>query len=427
MATSGDGRITDELQVRGHVERVARESYGRLLAFLASRYGIDAAQDALSDAFAAALERWPVDGVPQNAPAWILVTARHRFIDAARREQRQASMVERLATITLEAQHAFESGAAPKDERLAMLFACAHPSIAPNVRAPLMLQIVLGIDAVRIASAFLVAPAAMSQRLVRAKRKLVNAGVPLRVPDEEQFPQRLQAVLAAIYAAFCQGWEDPTGIDPRARGLADEAIWLGRLVVEACPEQAEALGLLSLMLHAHARRKARRDDSGAFAPLDEQNVHDWDASMIDEAERLLVRAASLGQPGRFQLEAAIQSAHAIRRTGAKPDWNAIVLLYDSLVALTASPVVALNRAAAIARARDPHAGLRALDALDTDTLAEYQPYWATRADLCIRAGKTQDALLALQRAIGLTIDPAIRDFLSERASALQPARATVTE
>lgn len=410
------------------VERAARESYGKLLAYLASRCGLDAAEDALADAFTAALERWPSDGVPDNPEAWLLVVARNRALDGIRRRRSEGTTLERVAHVARVAQSAFESSLEPEDERIGMLFACAHPAIAPELRAPLMLQIVLGIDAARIASAFLVAPSTMSQRLVRAKRKIVEAGIPLAVPEPEAFAERLDTVLAAIYTTFGQGWDDPSETDPRTRGLAREAIWLGRLVCKACPIEPEAAGLLALMLHAHGRLAARRAGAGAFVPLDEQDAQRWDHVLIDEAEALLKRAIGAQRVGRFQLEAAIQSAHSVRRLGRVPDYEAIVLLYDALLAMTASPVVALNRAVAVASARGPVAGIAALDAIgDAERMVHYQPYWAARADMLARSGDIERARGAFERAVGLTIDPAVRAYLVARQEGLTDANDMATK
>lgn len=403
-------------------ERAARESYGKLLAYLAPRCGVDAAEEALSDAFTAALERWPHDGVPERPEAWLLVAARRRLVDGVRRRRREDALQRRMRDATQDACARFEDGAPADDERLGMLFACAHPAIAPDVRAPLMLQVALGIDAARIASAFLVAPAAMSQRLVRAKRKIVAAGIPLRVPEPEAFAARFDAVLSAIYAAFSQGWGDPLGIDARTRGLSAEALWLGRLVLRALPDRPEAMGLLALMLYADSRRAARRDARGGYVPLDAQDVARWDVRAIEEAEALVRAAARCRQPGRFQLEAAIQSAHAVRRRGDAPDWDAIVRLYDALAAITGSPVVAVNRAVALSQRDGAAAGLDALDAIaPRERLASYQPYWAARADLLARCGRFAQARLGYERAAGLSIDPAVRAYLVARRDAL-PAR-----
>ena len=413
--------MTEARAAGGAAERAARESYGKLLAYLAARGGdINAAEDALADAFAAALEHWPADGVPRTPEAWLLVTARRRLFDGARREQRTQRLHEHLTRAANDAQRAFDRPGEIADERLASMFACAHPAIPAAIRGPLILQVVLGLDAARIASAFLISPATMGQRLVRAKRKIAAAGIPLRVPPVEELPGRLDAVLSAIYAIFSEGWDDPAGVDPRARGFASEALWLGRLVADACTEEPEAIGLLALMLHAHARRRARRDPSGAYVPLDEQEPTLWDAGAIDEAESLLLRAARAKRPGRFQLEAAIQSAHAARRFRGTPDWRAIAALYDELLRLTGSPVVALNRAVAIGNAAGAQAGLVALAAAAEDRrLLDYQPYWAALAELRARNGEPDEARAAYANAIGLCIDPSARRYLAGRADRLK--------
>jgi RNA polymerase sigma-70 factor (ECF subfamily) len=305
-------------------------------------------------------------------------------------------------------------GTAIPDNRLALMFACAHPAIDPAIRAPLILQTILGFDAVAIASAFLVSPATMGQRLVRAKHKIGHAGIPLRVPERGDMPERLDAVLTAIYAAFAGGWQDAA-----RRNLAEEALWLGRLVTVLLPEEPEALGLLALMLHAEARRAARRDAAGAYVPLDQQDTALWDAHMIEEAETLLLRASAAGVIGRYQLEAAVQSAHAARRLTGQSDWAAIERLYDALSAITDSPVVAINRAVAIAETRGAEEGLARLEELAMDRrLANYQPYWAARAELLARTGQADAANQAYQRAIGLETDPSVREYLQRRSQEL---------
>lgn len=327
--------------------RVARESYGKLVAFLAAPgRDVPGAEDALSEAFAAALANWPSHGVPANPEGWLAVAARRRMIDAARRRRGAASASEALVLIGEELANAAEAETPIPDRRLALMFACAHPAIDEAIRAPLMLQAILGLDAAAIASAFLVSPAAMGQRLARAKAKIRLAGVPFRAPEPEEWPERLGAVLDAIYAAFAQGWAEAFADDPRGRDLAEEAIWLGRVVVALAPREPEALGLLALMLYADARRPARRDNSGRYVPLTEQDTTRWNGVVIDEAERLLRKAVAMRSPGRFQLEAAIQSAHASRRRTGATDWPAVAGLYDALFALTGSRVVAVNRAVA---------------------------------------------------------------------------------
>jgi RNA polymerase sigma-70 factor (ECF subfamily) len=255
----------------------------------------------------------------------------------------------------------------------------------------------------------------MGQRLVRAKGKIKEAGIPFRVPEREELHDRLGAVLEAIYAAFAEGWTDPCGTDSRRRDLADEAIWLGRLVVALLPDEPEALGLLALMLHAEARRAARRSAAGAYVPLADQDPARWDARAIEEAESLLERAGTFHALGRYQLEAAVQSAHAVRRITGRSDWNAIERLYAALVTLTGSPVATVNHAVAIAECRGPDAALAALDAVASDArLATHQPYWAARAALLARTGTRAAAADAYQRAIGLERDPAVREFLLAR-------------
>jgi len=406
---------------RETAEALARRSYGKLVAYLAVRTGdVAEAEDALSDAFAAALSDWPATGLPKNPEAWLIAVARRKRIDAARRRASGAAAAGYLRLIAEELQVAATSETRIPDERLALMFACAHPAIDASVRAPLILQAVLGFDAATIGSAFLLAPATMGQRLVRAKQKIKQAGIPFRVPERAELGERLDAVLAAIYAVFAEGWSDPAGTDSRRGNLAAEGIWLGRLVASLLPEEPEALGLLALMLHAEARRGARRGARGDYVPLADQDPAAWDAGMIEEAEALLIRASRMGAIGRYQLEAAVQSAHAARRRTGRADWAAIERLYARLYAITRSPVVAINRAVALAEMRGPAAGLAALDDLAKDArLAEYQPYWAARAGLLARTGAIDAAEQAYERAIGLESDPAVRRFLQQRRTELR--------
>ena len=416
-------------------EAVARRSYGKLVALLSARTrDVAAAEDALADAFAAALAAWPAHGVPANPEAWLLTAARHRLIDAARARQTHAAASDTLLLLGEWAQAATDVAGQRHeipDRRLALMFACAHPAIDAALRAPLMLQTLLGLDAAAIGSAFLVAPATMGQRLVRAKARIRQAGIPFAVPALADLPPRLGAVLDAIYACYAEGWTDPAGTDPQRRNLADEALWLGGLLASLLPDEPEALGLLSLMLHSHARRAARRDAAGRYVPLADQDTSRWDARMLREAERLLHRAGALalapgagtGRVGRYQLEAAIQSAHGVRRFTGVADWPAIVALYDALARLTDSPVVALNRAVALAETAGPAAGLAALDALAADArLADYQPAWAARADLLQRLGRGTEATAAYDRAIGLEADPVVRAFLQQRRRQAGPGQ-----
>jgi RNA polymerase sigma-70 factor (ECF subfamily) len=404
-------------RARSTAEDVARRSYGKLIAFLAARTrDVAAAEDALAEAFAAALVDWPRNGCPANPEGWLMTVARRKLIDMVRRESRH-----QFADVDLQSMEDFVTGPAPgelPDERLAMMFACAHPAIDAGVRSPLILQVVLGLDAKAIASAFLTSAAAMGKRLVRAKDKIRQAGVPFRVPGREEQPARLDTVLQAIYAGFNEGWSDPGEVDVIRRNLTEEALFLARLVVELMPREAEALGLLALMLFADSRRRARRDAQGDFVPLALQNSALWDNREIAEAEALLHRASAMGSVGRFQLEAALQSAHANRYQTGVANWAEVVELYDALFALTASPVVLINRALAVAELRGAKEALASMPLIEADQrLAEYQPYWAARAELLARTGEYADARHAYQIAIGLERDPAVTRFLELRLAA----------
>jgi RNA polymerase sigma-70 factor (ECF subfamily) len=406
-------------QAQTAADAVARRSYGKLVAFLASRtHDVAAAEDALSEAFAAALAEWPRIGCPTNPEGWLLTVARRKMIDVFRGQNRRQILSVEIQSIS-DVLAAAPADAEIPDERLAMMFACAHPALDPAIRAPMILQAVLGLDAARIASAFLTSPAAMGKRLVRSKVKIRQAGIPFRVPARDELPARLDAVLQAIYAAFSEGWTDPGGADAVRRDLAEEAIYLARLVTDLLPNEPEALGLLALLLHAESRRKARRSLAGEFIPLDRQDSALWNSGQIAEAEALLLRAGKLGSIGRFQLEAALQSAHADRCRTGRLNWAFIIQLYDALFALAASPVVAINRAVALSELQGPQAGLDAMPSLDADSrLAQYQPYWAARAELLARSGATSQARHAYEIAIGLERDQAVRRFLETRRSAL---------
>jgi predicted RNA polymerase sigma factor len=406
---------------------VARRSYGKLVALLSARAGdVTLAEEALADAFVSALSSWSRDGCPKNPEAWLVTAARRKLIDLSRQRQTSERAEPELALLA-EGLDELAADSELPDQRLSLMFACAHPAIEPGIRAPLMLQAVLGLDAARIASAFLVSPAAMGQRLSRAKSKIRLAGIPFRVPERAELPERVAAVLDAVYAAFAEGWKDAVGTDVARRDLSDEALFLGRLATELLPDEPEALGLLALMLHAEARRHARRDERGAYVPLAEQDPAHWNAEMIDEAESLLRRAAAFGAIGRYQLEGALQSAHVARRRTGSADWPAIIVLYDALLALTDSPVVALNRSLAVAEVEGPNAGLALLDGLRGDArLAEYQPYWVARAELYARSGAVREADQAYAVAIGLEADPAVRDFLQRRQAALSATNAGST-
>lgn len=421
MTSGVDDEQTRDLQAQKTAEAVARRSYGKLVAFLAARtHDVTAAEEALSEAFLAALADWPRNGCPANPEGWLLTVARRKGIDAVRRQTTSQAAAGDLQILAEGLEAAAAESAAIPDRRLALLFCCANPAMEAGIRAPLMLQVVLGLDAKRIASAFLASPAAMAKRLVRAKEKIRQAGIPFRVPEREELASRLGTVLEAIYAAFSEGWTDPGGVDVQRRDLTEEAMYLARLVTELLPEEPEALGLLALLLYAEARRQARRSAEGAFVPLAEQNPALWDACKMDEAETLLHRAQAHRVIGRYQLEAALQSAHVHRCRTGENNWAEIAELYDALFAYSGSPVIAINRALAIAERDGAAAGLAALPDPAADVrLREYQPYWATRAELLARTGAHEEARGAYEIAIGLERDEAVRRFLQQRQSSLQ--------
>jgi len=395
-------------------ELAARSSYGRLLAYLAAwSRDVSAAEDALGEAFLEAVDTWPRTGVPAKPEAWLLTVARRRLIDGARHAKVEDTAAAALRLVMDRAEQEASAQAVFPDERLKLLFVCTHPAIDPAARTPLMLQTVLGLDAARIASAFLVAPATVGQRLVRVKAKIRDAGIHFEIPERHELPSRLESVLEAIYAAYGSGWEDVAGADPRRQGLAEEAIWLGRLVAQLLPDEPEGKGLLALMLHCEARRGARRDTRGSYVPLSRQDVALWSRSMIDEAEAVLSAASAAKRPGRFQLEAAIQSVHAQRAVTGRTDWVAIALLYEGLILLAPTIGARVGQAAALAETRGAESGLSALGAIPPDAVASYQPYWALSGHLLKRVGRTAEARRAYARAVGLSEDPAVRDFLRD--------------
>jgi RNA polymerase sigma-70 factor (ECF subfamily) len=398
----------------GHAsaERAARESYGRLLAILSARtHDIAASEDALADAFARALERWPADGVPQQPDAWLLSVARHRKLDAWRHARVQDEATQTLMLLAGEVDGGAAEGAAVPDERLRLLFVCAHPAIDPPARAPLMLQTVLGLDAARMAGAFLTSPSTLGQRLVRAKARIRAAGVPFEYPQARDLPQRLQDVLDGIYAAYGTGWDDVDGADALPRGLTAEAIDLCRILCRLMPREPEPPGLLALMLFCDARMAARRSDSGAYVPLDQQDITRWNHELLAEAEHHLRQACAMGMLGAYQLEAAIQSAHCERRAVAPVPPETLVSLYEGLLALRPSIGAQVSLACALANARGPEAGLQALDAIPSNDVTSYQPFWAARAHLLATGGARAAARQAYERAIGLSTSAAVRTYL----------------
>jgi RNA polymerase sigma-70 factor (ECF subfamily) len=409
---------SDDLARRA-VEAVARQSYGRLVALLSARTrDVAAAEDALADALMSALTTWPRDGIPKNPQGWLMTAARNRLFDQARHRQVRDQSAPTVELMMSDLYETKDPDALP-DERLKLLLVCAHPAIDPDMHTPLMLQTVLGLDAQAIARAFLISPKTMGQRLVRAKNKIRQAQIAFEIPAADQIPQRLEAVLDAIYAAYGSSWEDAAGTDRKAVGLAEEAIWLARVLRDQVPEDPEVHGLLALMLHCEARRPARRNADGKFVPLSEQNPRDWLAALMHEAEQELMAAARHARLGRFQLEAAIQSVHAERAHSGRTDWRAIARFYDQLVQVAPSLGAAVGHAAAHAEAQSAEAGLALLDAIDTESITSYQPYWAVRAHLLRELHRSREAAEAFDRAIGLSEDDAVRTFLLERRSLLR--------
>lgn len=406
-----------DVEVRRAVEAVARAEYGRLLAYLSSEFrDVDDAEDAVGEALLAALTSWPKDGVPKQPGAWLLTVAQHRLVDRARRARVRHEHADALRQLAAESTNTATAGETFPDRRVELMFACAHPAIDRVLHAPLMLQTVLGLDAARIAQAFLLSPATMGQRLVRAKRKIREAGIPFQVPTTSELAPRLEAVLEAIYGAFGLGRDEMAGADARVKDLMDEALWLARVVRERMPDEPEVRGLLALMLFCVARRNAQNSPDGRYVPLSQQDPTVWSATAIEEAESELTQATRFGRIGRFQLEAAIQSVHADRAHTGRTDWPAIVVFYDRLVHLAPTLGARVARAAALAEAAGPEKGLSALDAIDAPAVASYQPYWAVRAHLLRSLHRAAEAQAAYDRAIGLTEDAAVRRFLLDRRS-----------
>lgn len=399
---------------RRTAENAARTSYGRLLAYLARAWrDVAAAEDALAEAFAQALHTWPTKGVPANPDAWLLVAARNRLRNGARARKAQEQAASSLLVLA-----PTEIGDMPTidDKRLELMFVCGHPAIDAAARTPLMLQTVLGLTAERIASSFLVSPDAMGRRLSRAKARIKDTGIAFEVPGEDELGERMGNVLEAIYAAYGQGWDSAGSDDQTRKGLTQEAIWLARVLVQLRPEDAEALGLLALMLFCESRRAARRVN-GHYVPLAEQNTALWDLQMAREATERLRTAGGLKQPGRFQLEAAIQSALVQSRlTGADlrlPVWTLHGLLAQK--APTVGNLVGL--AAATAEVHGPDAGLNELAQLPEASTGDYQPFWALKAQLLQQLGADQQATAtAFKRAIGLTEDGAVRAYLIAKST-----------
>jgi RNA polymerase sigma-70 factor (ECF subfamily) len=402
-------RLREDQQAQDRVAQVTRDSYGRLLAVLAApTRDIAAAEDALADALERALARWPDDGIPANPEGWLLTVARNRLRDLWKSSGYR--MTEPLNEIDDPSTPLEDDMAAIPDRRLELMLVCAHPAIAPNIRTPLMLQSVLGVEAAAIATAFAVEPAAMAQRLVRAKKRIRDAGIPFVLPERDDLATRLPAVLEAVYGAYAIDWQlAPQGAP--IESLSAEALHLALVLAELLPEEPEVLGLAALVSLSEARRPARRTTDGVFIPLDEQDTGLWDSALIARGEELLRHAHGYRRPGRFQYEAAIQSAHCTRARQGEVDLAALRKLHRALLRVAPSLGAAVASAAVDGEIDGPGAGLRALDAIDDPAIERFQPAWATRAHLLAQAGRVADAEDAYRRAIELTADPGVVEYL----------------